>query len=156
MFNVLRVHWKIQLLGGGSRKTNTEREDCLKMRGGLDSLSIEGGLGKKERGGVFFLVGGGFDTQCTLCSKLDIFTHFTFTNLPWCSQSMNSLIYVYSIQIPSWSQTWSRLSALLRPPKKFLYHPLMGLRFWPWNFLQQGQGFHSMKVREFMRQWPSG
>ena len=29
------------------------------MRGGLDSLSIEGGLGKKERGGVFFLVGGG-------------------------------------------------------------------------------------------------
>ena len=28
------------------------------MRGGLDSLSIEGGLGKKERGGVFFLGGG--------------------------------------------------------------------------------------------------
>ena len=28
------------------------------MRGGLDSLSIEGGLGKKERGGVFFFGGG--------------------------------------------------------------------------------------------------
>ena len=33
--------------------------------------------------------------------KLGIFTHFTFTNLLWCSKSMNSLIYVYSIQIPS-------------------------------------------------------
>ena len=35
-------------------------------------------------------------------AKLDIFTHFTFTNLPRCSQSMNSIIYVYSMQIPSW------------------------------------------------------
>ena len=26
-------------------------------------------------------------------AKLGIFTHFTFTNLPWCSQSMNSLMY---------------------------------------------------------------
>ena len=34
-------------------------------------------------------------------AKLGIFTHFMFTNLPWCSQSINSLIYVYSIQIPS-------------------------------------------------------
>ena len=34
-------------------------------------------------------------------AKLGIFTHFTLTNLPRCSQSMNSLIYVYSIQIPS-------------------------------------------------------
>ena len=31
--------------------------------------------------------------------KLGIFIHFTFKNLPRCSQSMNS--YVYSIQIPS-------------------------------------------------------
>ena len=31
--------------------------------------------------------------------KLGIFIHFTFTNLPQCSESMNS--YVYSIQIPS-------------------------------------------------------
>ena len=29
------------------------------------------------------------------------FFHFIFTNLPWCSQSINSLMYVYSIQIPS-------------------------------------------------------
>ena len=34
-------------------------------------------------------------------AKLGTFTHFTFTNLPQCSQSINSLIYVYSIQIPS-------------------------------------------------------
>ena len=34
-------------------------------------------------------------------AKLGTFTHFTFTNLPWCNQSINSLIYVYSIEIPS-------------------------------------------------------
>ena len=28
-------------------------------------------------------------------NKLGIFTHFTSTNLSWCSQSINSLIYVY-------------------------------------------------------------
>ena len=50
------------------------------MRGGLDSLPIEGVLGKKERGGGF--EGGEVDTQFILCSKLGIFTHFTFTNLP--------------------------------------------------------------------------
>ena len=27
-------------------------------------------------------------------AKLGIFTHFTFTNLPWCSQSMNSLMCI--------------------------------------------------------------
>ena len=32
--------------------------------------------------------------------KLGIFTHFTFPNLTQCSQSINSLIYVYSIQVP--------------------------------------------------------
>ena len=35
--------------------------------------------------------------------------------------------------------------------KYFLYYNLMGLRFWPWNFHQQGQGFHSRKVGEFVR-----
>ena len=52
-------------------------------------------------------------------AKLGIFTHFTFTNLPWCSQSMNSLIYVYSIQIPSWSQTWSHFFVLPALKKVF-------------------------------------
>ena len=51
-------------------------------------------------------------------AKLGIFTHFTFTHLPWCSQSMNSLLYVYSIQIPSWPQMWSHFF-VLPPPKNF-------------------------------------
>ena len=34
-------------------------------------------------------------------AKLGIFTHFTFTNLLRCSQSIISLIYVYYIQISS-------------------------------------------------------
>ena len=35
-------------------------------------------------------------------AKLDIFTHFIFTNIGIrCGQSINSLIYVYSIQVPS-------------------------------------------------------
>ena len=39
--------------GGGSQKSNIQREDCLKMVG-LDNLQIlEGGLGDKEGVGVF-------------------------------------------------------------------------------------------------------
>ena len=34
-------------------------------------------------------------------TKLDIFLHLTFTNLPWCSQNRNPLIHVYSVEIPS-------------------------------------------------------
>ena len=42
-FNILRVHWKIQLLGrgggrGGSQKTNIE--GGLPKKGALDSLQI--------------------------------------------------------------------------------------------------------------------
>ena len=36
-----------------------------------------------------------------LAELLVVFTHFMFTNLPQCNQSINSLIYVYSSQIPS-------------------------------------------------------
>ena len=62
-------------------------------------------------------------------AKLGIFTHFTFKNLPQCSQSINWLIYVYSIQIPScflWVlyQSRDRTSSHYRHPKKFLYYPL--------------------------------
>ena len=63
-------------------------------------------------------------TGAKLFYSLLMFTHFTFTNLPWCSQSMNSLIYVFSIQISSWSQTWSYFF-LLPPPKK-------NFRITPW------------------------
>ena len=50
-FNILGVHWKIQLLGG-SQETNIEGGDCIK-RGELGQLAdLRGGLGKKE--GVVF------------------------------------------------------------------------------------------------------
>ena len=38
-FNIWGVHGKIQLLGGGSRKTNIKQGDWLKG-GGIDSLPI--------------------------------------------------------------------------------------------------------------------
>ena len=53
-----------------------------------------------------------------------------FTNLPWCSQSVNSLVYVYPIQIPSsflWVLDHSRdctSSYCHCPPQKILYYPL--------------------------------
>ena len=53
-------------------------------------------------------------------AKLGIITHFRFENLPRCTQSLNSLIYVYSIHIPScllWvlDQSWSHFFVL--PPR---------------------------------------
>ena len=53
-FNILGVHWKIQLLGGGgggSGKTNIEGR--LPKKEGLGQFAdLRGGLGKKE--GVVF------------------------------------------------------------------------------------------------------
>ena len=37
-FNIFRVHWKIQFLGGGVTKNNIE--EGLPKKGGLDSLQI--------------------------------------------------------------------------------------------------------------------
>ena len=59
-------------------------------------------------------------------AKLGIFTHFTFTNSPQCSLSMNSLIYVCSIHIPScflWELDHScdHTSWYYRCPKKIMY-----------------------------------
>ena len=51
-FNILRVHWKIQLLGAGGVggvKKNQYREGIAK-KGGLESLVIYRSLGKKEGG----------------------------------------------------------------------------------------------------------
>ena len=56
-------------------------------------------------------------------TKLGIFTPFIFTNLSWCSQSINSLIYVYSIQMTSWSKTWSHFFVLPLPKKSFCITP---------------------------------
>ena len=47
-FNIISVHWKIQFLGEGSQKTYKEE---LPKTWGLDSLQIQGKLGKKGRGG---------------------------------------------------------------------------------------------------------
>ena len=59
-------------------------------------------------------------------AKLGIFTHFTFTKLPQCNQSINSLIYVYSVQIPScflwvWvlNDSHGRTSSYYWHPKSF-------------------------------------
>ena len=73
--------------------------------------------------------------------KPGIFTHFSFTNLPWCSQSMNSL-FIYTL---------SRSPADHRRDHTS-YYPLTGLCLWPWDFHQQGQGFYSREVREFVRE----
>ena len=45
------VHWKIRLLRGGHEKP-IYRGDCLK-RGARTVCLFQGGLGKKEGGGVF-------------------------------------------------------------------------------------------------------
>ena len=53
-FNIMRVHWKIQVLGGGGahKKTYIYRWDCLKKGGGAWTVCrFKRGLGKR-RGGV--------------------------------------------------------------------------------------------------------
>ena len=62
-------------------------------------------------------------------AKLGIFTHFSFTNSPRCSQSINSLIYVFSMHIPSCflrvlDQSRDRTSSYYRCPKKISLLPL--------------------------------
>ena len=62
-------------------------------------------------------------------ATLGIFIHFMFTNLPRCSQSRNSLIYVYTTQIPSCFLECliTVMFTLLRTTvtqKNFLYYPL--------------------------------
>ena len=61
-------------------------------------------------------------------AKLGIFTHFMFTNLPQCSQSINSLLYVCSMQITAafYECLITIVIALLRPtaaPPKILSYP---------------------------------
>ena len=67
-------------------------------------------------------------------AKFGIFTHM-FTNLPRCSQSMNSLIYIYiySIQIPSYflwvfDHSHGHTVSCYCCPKKFLYYLLCDFR----------------------------
>ena len=65
-------------------------------------------------------------------AKFGIFTHM-FTNLPRCSQSMNSLIYIYSIQIPSYflwvfDHSHGHTVSCYCCPKKFLHYLLCDFR----------------------------
>ena len=64
-------------------------------------------------------------------AKLGIFfIHFTFINLPWCNQSINSLIYVYILYTDPWllfMGAWSVMMTLLHTntiQKTFLHYPL--------------------------------
>ena len=56
-FNILKVYWKIQLLGGGSCKTTTE--GGLSVKGLGQFADLRGGGGLARGGGVFFWGGGG-------------------------------------------------------------------------------------------------
>ena len=68
-FNILGVHWKIQFLEGGSRKTNIEGGNCLK-RGAWAVCQFKGELGKKEGGGGVFEGEGGVDTPMLTMKSL--------------------------------------------------------------------------------------
>ena len=60
-FNILGVHWKTWLLGGGEggvMKNQYRGEDCLKRGGAWTVCQFKGAW--QERGGVF--EGGGGDT----------------------------------------------------------------------------------------------
>ena len=69
-------------------------------------------------------------------AKLGIFfIHFTFINLSWCNQSINSLIYVYILYtnpwllfMSAWSQSWSHF-LILTPSKKFFLYYLLTTNF---------------------------
>ena len=59
-FNILGVHWRIQLLGGGgSRKTNIDGGLSKRGKAWAVCQFKAGGLGKKEEGGVFEAGRGG-------------------------------------------------------------------------------------------------
>ena len=71
-FDVLGIHWKIRLLGGGVQK-NRYREGIAKKGWTWTVCRFKGGLGKKEEGGVFERGEGGwypdvhYGILCKLC-----------------------------------------------------------------------------------------
>ena len=58
-FNIFGVHWKIQLLRGGSQKTNTQEGDYLK-RGAWTVADLREAW-QERGGGAFEGVEGGWD-----------------------------------------------------------------------------------------------
>ena len=71
-FSTLGVHWKIELLGGGSRKNNIEGGDCLKW-GAWTVCWFKGGAWQERGGGV--LEWGGVDTPMHTKSYPKIIWH---------------------------------------------------------------------------------
>ena len=69
-FNILGFHWKIQLLGGSSQKTNIEGVVGLPKKGGLGQFADLRDLARK-RGWCFW---GGVDPWCTLWVSISIVT----------------------------------------------------------------------------------
>ena len=74
-------------------------------------------------------------------AKLCIFSHFTFKNLPWCSQSMNPMIYIYILYTDPKliRETWSHFFVLPPPKNIFCITP------W-WDFIFD-LGFSTNKGR---------
>ena len=83
-------------------------------------------------------------------AKLGTFTHFTFTNLPWYNQSINSLIYVYCIQIPScffwvFNNSCDHTFSYYSHQKNFLFCPLNLDRFFH-SFLQHYFNYYKPQI----------
>ena len=70
-FNILGVHWKIQLLGGEFTKNRHRGGGLPKKEGAWTVFRFKGGLGKKERG--VLLRGGGVDTPMHTMNEYFIF-----------------------------------------------------------------------------------
>ena len=93
-FDILRVHWKIRLLGGSSRKTNIE--GGLLRKGGFDGLQIWEGYRKKD--GVVFLRGDWYPDAHYDCASLDfqretLFNKITSVDDTILAENKNRTVY---------------------------------------------------------------
>ena len=75
-------------------------------------------------------------------AKLGIFTHFMFTNLPRCSQSMNSIIYIFYTDpqllfMSAWSVVITLLHTTAAPPPKSSVLVAPGLKQYVQHFSSQ-------------------
>ena len=78
-FNIFGVHWKIQLLRGGSQKTNTEERDYLK-RGAWTVADLRGAW-QERGGGAFEGVEGGAETPMHTMSFLYLLQQTSYQSL---------------------------------------------------------------------------
>ena len=73
-FNVLGVHGKIRLLGGGFMKNQYRGGNCLKGGGLRQFADLKGG-GLARKRGVVFLKGGGVDTPMHTMGHFKVLEH---------------------------------------------------------------------------------